>query len=163
MNIDPNPHLSCVWGDPHDWDSLSASTVPNEPGFYAFTDHPNAMQATSGPGQRVLYVGIATDSLRKRIRKYKTGDRSGISDMHRGGFEMFMSRAVAHYGDGELTHSVQRTPVPYTRISAGKPPVHGVLEPTRIYLRWVVDYRAAIERLLIKQLRPKYNTMHSED
>lgn len=162
MNNNPNPHLSCVWGIPHDWDSLSAVIVPHEPGFYAFTDHADQLQA-SGPGKTVLYVGIATRSLRDRIRKYKNGDTSGIRNMHRGGFEMFMSRAVAHYSDGKLTHSVQRDPVPFTRVNAGKPPEHGVLQPTKIYLRWAVDHRAAIEALLIQQLNPKFNTMLTQD
>ena len=29
---DPNPHLTCVWGDAHDWDSLHANIdVPDTP------------------------------------------------------------------------------------------------------------------------------------
>jgi excinuclease UvrABC nuclease subunit len=132
--------------------------VPDEPGYYAFTDHNGALTPTPG-GKNVLYVGIATQSLRKRISKYKTGDTASISNLHKGGFLMFLSRATAHFHDGKLTHSVQRTPVTFTRISAGQPPQHGVLEPDKIYLRWSVDHRAAIEALLIRQLNPKYNTM----
>lgn len=158
MNLDPNPHLSCVWGEPHDWDRLAVGIVPDEPGFYAFTNHTDTLQPTV-PGKTVLYVGIATQSLRDRIRKYKTGDFTNINNLHRGGFMMFLSRSTAHFADGQLTHSVQRTPVQFTRVSAGKPPVSGVLEPDKIYLRWAVDYRAAIEALLIQQLNPRFNTM----
>lgn len=156
------PHLTCVWSDPVDWDSLSTASVPDEPGYYAFTNH-NGNLFSAPAGKSVLYVGIATQSLRKRISKYKTGDTASIANLHKGGFLMFLSRATAHFHDGKLTHSVQRTPVPFTRHSAGQPPVHGVLEPDKIYLRWAVDYRAAIEALLIQQLNPKYNTMLVRD
>lgn len=156
------PHLTCVWSDPADWDVLSASTVPAEPGYYAFTDHNGQLVATGG-NANVLYVGIATQSLQERIRKYKTGDFTNINAMHRGGFMMFLSRATAHFGDGKLTHSVQRTPVNFTIKSAGQPPQHGVMQPQKIYLRWAVDYRAAIEALLIQSLKPKFNTMLVQD
>jgi hypothetical protein len=132
--------------------------VPDDPGYYAFTDHNGSLSPTSSAGS-VLYVGIATQSLRSRIRKYKTGDTASISNLHKGGFLMFLSRATAHFHDGKLTHSVQRTPVTFTRHVAGQSPQHGVLEPDKIYLRWAVDHRAAIEALLIRQLQPKYNTM----
>lgn len=158
MNLDPNPHLSCVWSAPFDWDGLNIASVPDEPGFYAFTDHADVLQP-SVTGRTVLYVGIATQSLRDRIRKYKTGDFSGISNMHRGGFMMFLSRATAHFQDGRLTHSVQRTPVEVTRLSAGRPPEKSTLDPNKFYLRWAVDHRAAIEALLIQHLNPKFNTM----
>ena len=92
MSLDQNPHLSCLWGDPHDWDLLSAATVPNDPGFYAFTNHADVLQAAA-TGKKVLYIGIATQSLRERIRKYKTGDFTNINALHRGGFMMFLSRA----------------------------------------------------------------------
>jgi len=156
------PHLSCVWDVPHDWDSLTTATVPDEPGYYAFTDH-NGLLSPTPAGKSVLYVGIATQSLRSRIRKYKTGDTVSISNLHKGGFLMFLSRASAHFHDGKLTHSVQRTPVNFTIKAIGQPPQHGVLEPDKIYLRWAVDYRAAIEALLIRQLQPKYNTMLVSD
>ena len=158
MNLDPNPHLSCVWNAPVDWDALNVSNVPDEPGFYAFTDHRDVLQP-SVTGRTVLYGGIATQSLRERIRKYKTGDFTNISNMHRGGFMMFLSRATAHFHDGRITHSVQRTPVEVTRVSSGMPPIKSMLEPDKIYLRWAVDYRAAIEALLIQQLNPRFNTM----
>lgn len=152
------PHLSCVWSNPVDWDSLTTATVPAEPGYYAFTDHNGPLVPSSG-SNNVLYVGIATQSLRKRIGKYKTGDTASIASLHKGGFLMFLSRASAHFHDGKLTHSVQRTPVNFTIKSAGQPPQHGVLEPQKFYLRWCVDHRAAIEALLIQQLNPKFNTM----
>lgn len=160
---DQFPHLSCVWSDPFDWDGVNANLqVPDEPGFYAFTDHAGPLQV-SVPGKQVLYIGIATQSLRERIKKYKAGDKTGargLMNMHAGGFFMLLSRAdAAHYGDGRVTHSVQKTPVPYTVKAAGQPPRHGVLTPNSIYLRWSVDYRAAIEALLIQQLNPKFNTM----
>lgn len=157
------PHLSCVWGDQHDWDTLNPNVdVPNEPGFYAFTDHPGPLQP-SVPGKSVLYVGIATQSLRDRIKKYKTGDKSGtkgLMNLHAGGFFLMLSRAVAHYDGKRVTHSVQRTPVEVIyKATAAKPAQHSVLTPDAIYVRWTVDYRAAIEALLIQQLSPKYNTM----
>jgi hypothetical protein len=160
--MDTNPHLSCVWSEPVDWDALTTAMVPAEPGYYAFTDHSGPL-AASGGNANVLYVGIATQSLRKRISKYKTGDTASIAGLHKGGFLMFLSRATAHFHDGKLTHSVQRTPVNYTINSAGQPPQHGVLEPQKFYLRWSVDYRAAIEALLIQQLNPKFNTMLVQD
>jgi hypothetical protein len=152
------PHLTCSWSSPVDWDTLSVASVPAEPGYYAFTDYPGALQP-SAPGQNVLYVGIATRSLQDRIRKYKTGDTRGLANMHLGGFMMLISRATAHYGDGRLTHSVQRTPIQVTTRTANGPAQQSTLNPDSIYLRWAVDYRAAIEALLIQQLSPKYNTM----
>ena len=160
--MDTNPHLSCQWSVPCDWDGLTTASVPDEPGYYAFTDHNGPLNPTGG-GNNVLYVGIATQSLRSRIRKYKTGDTASISNLHKGGFLMFLSRATAHFHDGKLTHSVQRTPVNFTRQIPGQPPQHGVLEPDKIYLRWAVDHRAAIEALLIRQLQPKYNTMLAQE
>lgn len=159
MTSNNNPHLSCVWGNPYDWDALNVNVdVPDEPGFYAFTDHAGPLQPSAG-GKNVLYVGIATQSIRARIRKYKTGDTASIMNLHKGGFMMMLSRATAHFHDGKLTHSVQRTPVNVTIRSAGKPPEQSVLMPDSIYLRWAVDYRAAIEAMLIQQLNPKFNTM----
>ncbi|NOT49047.1 MAG: hypothetical protein HOP17_15005, partial [Acidobacteria bacterium] len=75
---DQFPHLSCIWSDPYDWDNLNANIqVPHEPGFYAFTDHAGPLQASvSVPGKQVLYIGIATKSLRDRIKKYKAGDKT---------------------------------------------------------------------------------------
>lgn len=160
--MDTSPHLTCVWSEPVDWDVLTTPAVPDEPGYYAFTDH-NGVLLPTPPGKNVLYVGIATQSLRKRISKYKTGDTASIANLHKGGFLMFISRATAHFHDGKLSHSVQRTPVNFTVKSAGQPPQHGVLEPQKIYLRWAVDYRAAIEALLIRQLNPKHNTMLVQD
>jgi hypothetical protein len=81
-------------------------------------------------------------------------------NLHRGGFFLMLSRAVAHADAGGLTHSVQRTPVEViVKPSATKPAEQRLLMPDAIYLRWAVDYRAAIEALLIQQLCPKYNTM----
>lgn len=160
---DKFPHLACVWGEPYNWDSLNVQLqVPDEPGFYAFTDHSDPLQA-SVPGKQVLYIGIATQSLRERIKKYKAGDNTnrGLMNMHAGGFFMLLSRAdSAHYDGKTLTHSVQRTPVNVTiKATASKPAQHSVLTPNSIFLRWSVDYRAAIESLLINQLNPKYNIM----
>ena len=161
MNNNQFPHLSCVWSNPLDWDAVNANIdVPDEPGYYAFTDHAGSLQP-SMPGKSVLYVGIATQSLRDRIKKYKTGDTTGLANMHRGGLMLLLSRAsAAHYDGSRLTHSVQRNPVDvYVKGTATKPAQHGVLPPDVIYLRWSVDYRAAIEALLIQQLNPKFNTM----
>ncbi len=163
MGQDQSPHLTCPWDPPVDWDALEVSSdVPDAPGFYVFTNHDGPLQAP-GQGREVLYVGIATTSLRTRMRKYKTGDASGISNMHRGGFMMFMSRAgAAHFGGGgRMTHSVQRKPIDVRVRSAAGAVHHSVLEPNKIYLRWAVDPRAAIEALLIRDLRPRYNTMHN--
>lgn len=148
--------------DNHDWDTIQISQVPDEPGYYAFTDFAGPM-STPPPGKSVLYVGMATKSLRQRISKYKTGDTVSIANLHKGGFLMFLSRATAHFHDGKLTHSVQRTPVNYTIRSAGQPPQHGVLEPSKIYLRWAVDYSAAVEAMLIRKCNPKFNTMLVSD
>lgn len=160
--MDTTPHLTCVWSEPTDWDALTTSMVPDDPGYYAFTDHNGPLSPTAG-NRSVLYVGIATQSLRKRISKYKTGDTVSIANLHKGGFLMFLSRATAHFHDGKLTHSVQRTPVNFTVKAAGQVPQHGVLQPDKIYLRWAIDHRAAIEALLIRQLNPKYNTMLVQD
>jgi hypothetical protein len=163
MSGDRSPHLTCDWQAPADWDALEVNgDVPDGPGFYAFTNHDGPLTA-SGQGREVLYIGIATTSLRDRMRKYRTGDASGISNMHRGGLMMFLSRAgAAHFGSsGRMTHSVQRKPIDVRVRSASGADAHSVLEPKKIYLRWAVDYRAAIEALLIRDLRPKYNTMHN--
>jgi hypothetical protein len=161
------PHLSCVWSAPHDWDALRPNIdVPDEPGYYAFTDHAGPLHPST-PNSQVLYVGIATQSIRERIRKYKTGDRSGtlgLMNMHAGGFFLMLSRATAHYDGKKVTHSVQRTPVQVVYKPTSTTPGHAsVLQPDAIYLRWAVDYRAAIEALLIQQLHPKFNTMLVQD
>lgn len=161
MSNNQFPHLSCVWSDPYNWDALNANVdVPDEPGYYAFTDHAGALQP-SVPGKSVLYVGIATQSLRDRIKKYKNGDTTGLANMHRGGLMLLLSRAsAAHYGEEGLSHSIQRNPVNvYVKATATKPAEQRVLMPNSIYLRWAVDYRAAIEALLIQQLHPRFNTM----
>jgi hypothetical protein len=161
MSSNRFPHLSCVWSDPRNWDTLNASIdVPDEPGYYAFTNYPDKLQP-SAHDKQVLYVGIATQSLRDRIKKYKTGDTTGLMNLHRGGFLLMLSRGVAHAEAGRLTHSVQRTPVEVlVKPSATTPAAQRLLMPDAIYLRWAVDYRAAIEALLIQQLSPRYNTMH---
>lgn len=146
----------------YDWDTLQLTAVPDEPGYYAFTDYAGPLMPTP-QGKNVLYIGMATKSLRQRISKYKTGDTGNIANLHKGGFLMFLSRATAHYHDGKLTHSVQRTPVNFTIKAAGQPPQHGVLEPSKIYLRWAVDYSAAVEAMLIRKFQPKYNTMLVSD
>ncbi len=99
------------------------------------------------------------------MRKYRTGDASGLMNMHRGGFMMFLSRAsAAHVGsDGRVTHSVRRDPIRVSTHGGGKPPQSSVLAPEKFFLRWAVDYRAAIEAMLIRDLHPKYNTMHNVD
>jgi hypothetical protein len=169
MNTNQVPHLSCVWSNPVDWDSLNVNTdVPAEPGYYAFTDHADALQPTAA-GKSVLYVGIATQSIRDRIRKYKTGDKSGtkgLMNLHAGGFFMMLGTrgATAHYDGKSVTHSVQRNPVEvYIKATATKPAQHYSQLPDAIYLRWAVDYRAAIEALLIQQLYPKFNSMLVQD
>ena len=160
MSNSSAPHLSCVWSAPHNWDTLNANTdVPNKPGYYAFTNYPDKLQCSTASKQ-VLYVGIATQSLRNRIKKYKTGDASGIMHLHRGGFLLMLSRGIAHAETGRVSHSVQRKPIEVvTRPSATGSGGQRVIAPEAIYLRWAVDYRAAIEALLIRQLLPKYNTM----
>jgi hypothetical protein len=160
MNTNQLPHLSCVWSEPHNWDTLNANIdVPDEPGYYAFTDYADILQPSAND-KNVLYVGIATQSLRDRIKKYKLGDTTGLMGLHRGGFLLMLSRGVAHASAGRVTHSVQRTPVEViVRPTATKPGDQRFLMPDAIYLRWAVDYRAAIEALLIQQLCPKYNTM----
>jgi hypothetical protein len=160
MTTNQLPHLSCVWSDPRNWDTLNVNIdVPDEPGYYAFTDYPDALQPTT-QNKRVLYVGIASQSLRDRIRKYKTGDTSGLTNLHRGGFFLMLSRGVAHSDEGGLSHSVQRAPIEViTKPTATKPGGQSFMMPDLIYLRWAVDYRAAIEALLIQQLCPRYNTM----
>jgi hypothetical protein len=167
MSSNQFPHLTCAWGDPHDWDRLRPNMdVPDEPGFYAFTNHAGPLQPSAGPNQ-VLYIGIATQSLRERIRKYKTGDKSGtkgLMNMHAGGFFLMLSRATAHFDGKNVTHSVQRKPVEvFVKGAQGRPPQHYSQLPDAIYLRWAVDYRAAIEALLIQQLNPKFNTMLVQD
>lgn len=167
------PHLTCVWGNPHEWETLNPNPdVPDEPGYYAFTDHAGPLQP-SMPNAYVLYVGIATRSLRDRIRKYKTGDVSGtkgLMNLQAGGFLMMLSTrgASAHIAGKKstmrVTHSVQRNPVEvYVKPNAGKPAQHYSLLPEAIYLRWSVDYRAAIEPLLIQQLKPKFNQTHNKE
>src|SRR5688572_16605455 len=64
MAHDPHPHLTCRWEKPVDWDLLDILSVPDEPGFYVFTDYGEAMLQPTLGGQSVLYVGIATGSLR---------------------------------------------------------------------------------------------------
>jgi hypothetical protein len=165
MIHDPNPHLSCTWEKPVDWDALDSQEVPDEPGFYAFTDYgEDALQPTPA-GKSVLYVGIATGSLRKRLRKYKLGDTSGITNMHRGGLMLLLSRAAAAHIDdsGRVTHSIQRKPIEVTTRRSGQPLQTHTLDPNRIYVRWAVDPRAAIEAMLIRMLNPKFNTMHQPD
>lgn len=171
MNTNGLPHLSCIWSDPRNWDTLNASVdVPDEPGYYAFTDHPDKLQQ-AGPDRHVLYVGIATQSLRDRIKKYKAGDMADLMNLHRGGFLLMLSRKGAAHADlikdskgkdkVRVTHTVQRQPIEVNvKATATKPAEQRLLMPEPIYLRWAVDYRAAIEALLIKQLCPKYNTMH---
>ena len=161
MIDDPFPHQSCSWEDPYDWDALDPNVVPDQPGFYAFTDHSDTLETTQA-GKAVLYVGIATISLRGRLKSYKTGDSTGIANMHKGGFLLMVSRAGAvHSGDaGRIQHSVQRKPIDVITLSGSGPAQHSVLEPEKIYIRWAIDPRAAIEALLIRGLRPKYNTMH---
>lgn len=161
------PHLTCSWGDPHIWETLNPNRdVPNEPGYYAFTDHAGPLRP-SMPNSQVLYVGIATNTLRDRIKEYKTGDVSGtkgLMNMHAGGFLMMLCTrgATGHYDGDRVTHSVQRHPVEvYVKPTANKGPQHYTLQPEAIYLRWAVDYRAAIERLLIEQLNTKYNQTYN--
>jgi hypothetical protein len=80
--------------------------------------------------------------------------------LHRGGFLMMLSRATAHAEAGRVSHTVQRTPIEVVSKPNGDQPAESrILQPKAIYLRWAVDYRAAIEALLIQQLCPKYNTM----
>jgi hypothetical protein len=164
MSHDPAPHLSCIWEKPVDWDALDPASVPDAPGFYAFTDYDGPLQPTP-PGGSVLYVGIATGSLRNRLKKYKTGDTTGITNMHRGGLMLLLSRAsAAHVDDtGRVTHSIQRKPVQVITRRSGQPLQTSTVDPNRIYIRWAVDPRAAIEAMLIRMLRPKYNTMHQPD
>jgi hypothetical protein len=160
MNTDRFPHISCVWNDPRDWDSLNAADVPDEPGYYAFTNYTEKLQPSSGT-KEVLYVGIAAQSLRDRIRKYKTGDTSNLMHLHKGGFFMLISRAAAaHAEPGRVTQTVIRKPIEVIiKPGGGEPEERRTILPNAIYLRWAVDYRAAIEALLIRQLSPKYNTM----
>jgi len=163
MNSNRFPHLSCVWSDPCNWDTLNASIdVPNEPGYYAFTDYPDKLQP-SAHDKHVLYVGIATQSLLDRIKKYKTGDTTGLMNLHRGGFLLMLSRGSVHAELGRVTHSIQRKPIEViVRPTATKSAEQRFLMPDAIYLRWAVDYRAAIEAKLIEHLCPKYNTMHAQ-
>ncbi|MDD2759601.1 MAG: hypothetical protein PHH11_04845 [Methylomonas sp.] len=158
------PHLSCVWSAPYNWDTLNVTVdIPNEPGYYAFTDHSEILQPSTSE-KNVLYVGIATSSIRERIRKYKTGDTSGIMNLHRGGFFLMLSRGVAHAELGRVSHSVQKKPVEvFNRPTPSNSPAQRIISPQSIYLRWAVDYRAAIEAKLIEQLRQKYNTVHAKD
>ncbi len=160
MNIDRFPHLSCAWSEPRPWDSLAVADVPDEPGYYVFTNYPDALQPSDGI-RDVLYVGIASRSLRDRIRKYKTGDTGNLMHLHRGGFFMLISRAAAaHAEPGRVTHSVARKPIEVViRRGKGKPEEQRTIQPEAIYLRWAIDYRAAIEAFLIRQLLPKFNTM----
>jgi hypothetical protein len=99
------------------------------------------------------------------LRKYKRGDTTGITGMHRGGLMLLLSRAsAAHIDDaGRITHSRQRKPVEVITHRSGQPVQVHTLEPNRIYVRWAVDPRAAIEAMLIRMLHPKYNTMHHPD
>jgi hypothetical protein len=165
MIQDPNPHLTCHWENPVDWDTLDVPLVPNDPGYYAFTDHGDTPLQPTAAGKSVLYVGIATGSLRKRLQRYKRGDTTGITNMHRGGLMLLLSRAsAAHIDDaGRITHSRQRKPIEVTTRRAGQPPQVHTLEPDRIYVRWAIDPRAAIEAMLIRMLLPKFNTMHQPD
>ena len=168
MITDRSPHLSCVWSDPLVWDTLNPLVdVPDEPGYYAFTDYPDRLQPSAG-NKQVLYVGIATNSLRDRLKVYKSGDTSGLKHMHRGGLHTLLSRAGAAHASIDasnkltLTHSVQRTPITVTmKATATHPAQQSVLAPPPLYVRWAVDYRAAIEAKLIQQLGPRFNTMHN--
>ncbi len=163
MHTDRSPHHLCVWQEPRDWDAVDVNRdVPHEPGYYVFTNHADPLSVVSA-GKAVLYVGIATTSIRDRMRKYRTGDASGLSNMHRGGFFMFLSRAsAAHAGaDGSLTHSVIRKPINVINRTGTGPSQRSVIQPDKFYLRWAVDYRAAIEALLIRDLQPTFNTMHN--
>ncbi len=160
-NTAPNPHLTCVWEQPRDWDSVDPGVdVPDTPGYYVFTDYSGPLLPTP-PGKSVLYVGIATRSLRERITKYKRGDSTGLTDLHRGGLFLILSRAVAHAEPGRKpTRSVQTTPVEVlVKPTATKPGRTYTLDPKTIYLRWAEDNRAAIEALLVQQLLPRFNTM----
>ncbi len=165
MTQDPNPHLTCQWADPTDWETLDIANVPNEPGYYAFTDYSDKPLQPTAAGNSVLYIGIATGSLRKRLQRYKRGDTTGITNMHRGGLMLLLSRAAAAHIDdaGRVTHSRQRNPVEVTTRRAGQAPQVRTIEPNRIYIRWAVDPRAAIEAMLIRSLSPKFNTMHQAD
>jgi hypothetical protein len=165
MIHDPNPHLTCNWENPLDWETLDVALVPNAPGFYAFTEYADTPLQPTVPGKGVLYVGIATGSLRKRLQSYKRGDATGIASMHRGGLMLLLSRAsAAHIDDaGRITHSRQGKPITVTTHRAGQPPQKRTLEPDRIYIRWAVDPRAAIEAMLIRTLLPRFNTMHQPD
>ncbi len=164
MSINPFPHLSCVWSDPFNWDTLNPTLdVPNEPGYYAFTDYDDKLQPSTND-KNVLYIGIATRSLRDRIKKYKTGDTTGLMNLHRGGLLLMLSRGVAHAELGKVTHSAQRKPFEViVKPTPTKSAEQRIIKPDLIYLRWAVDYRAAIEAKLIEQLRPKYNTMHARE
>jgi hypothetical protein len=165
MIQDPNPHLTCHWEAPVDWETLRPGDVPNEPGFYVFTDYGDAVLQPTPTQKGVLYVGIATGSLRKRLQRYKRGDTTGITDMHRGGLMLLLSRAAAAHIDdaGKITHSRQQKPIQVTTRRAGQPLQIHTLEPDRIYVRWAVDPRAAIEAMLIRMLQPRFNTMHQPD
>jgi hypothetical protein len=98
MAPDPHPHLTCRWEKPVDWDLLDVPNVPNEPGFYAFTDYGDEALQPTPAGKSVMYVGIATGSLRRRLQRYKRGDTTGLTNLHRGGL-LLLSRAAAVHVD----------------------------------------------------------------
>ena len=125
---DPNPHLSCVWSDAHDWDALNANIdVPDAPGYYVFTDYPDKLLPIPS-GKRVLYVGIATQSLRDRIKKYKTGDATGLMNLHRGGLMLMLSRAVGQRGG-------ERAPVDPVAATVRLDPDDAGRQPLRLAVR----------------------------
>ncbi len=163
MPHDSNPHLTCEWDAPIDWDELTVGDIPDEPGFYAFTDFSGANIYSVPKGGSVLYIGIATGSLRNRLRSYKNGDLRSVHNLHRGGLMLVLSRASSAGLDdkGRVIHSIQRKPVQVITRRAGQAPQHSTIDPNRIYIRWAVDPRAAIEAMLIRTLNPRFNTMHA--
>ncbi len=138
--MDMKPHLSCRWTKALSWDAVNPNQhVPDEPGFYIFTNYPGELQPPTGQKQ-ILYIGVAAQSLRRRIRKHKSGDVSGtrgLMNAQAGAFFLTLSRSTG--------------------------PANPTLEPQSIYLRWAVDYRAAIESLLIKQFKPRFNNIPPQD
>ena len=95
MAQDPHPHLTCRWEKPVDWDLLDVPNVPNEPGFYAFTDYGDEALQPTPAGKSVLYVGIATGSLRRRLQRDKRGDTTGLTNLHRGGLLLLLCQPLS--------------------------------------------------------------------
>ena len=168
MMHDAFPHRPCPWVAPHDWDTLDVrATVPDEPGYYVFTNHAEQLLA-SGAEKNVLYIGMAARSLRERIQRYRGGENNNLAPIHAGAFLLFLSRASAvHATEGNvyprLQAGIQRRPIDVTIQRAGGGIERYQIAPSKIYLRWAVDTRAAIERLLIRDLHPKYNSVHTRD